>query len=266
MSYTVPQLKTVNVTRYVLPLREGGSLPGLVEASDGHNYVIKFRGAAQGPKVLIAELIGGEIARALGLNMPELVFANFDEAFGRTESDKELQDQFKASVGLNIALRHLSGSNMFDPNITKVDHIVASSIVWLDGLLMNMDRTVRNTNLLVCNKELWLIDNGASLYFHYNWFTEPKLQALKPFPFIKDHVLLPKASRLKKVNTDNRALLTASVIESIVSQIPDEWITIEPPFASADACREAYRQFLVTRIAKSDIFVKEAQHAREQII
>ncbi len=266
MSYTVPQLKTVNVTRYVLPLREGGSLPGLVEASDGQNYVLKFRGAAQGSKVLIAEIIGGELARALGLNVPELVFANFDEAFGRTESDHELQTQFKASVGLNLALRHLSGSNMFDPTVTKVDHIMASSIVWLDSLLMNMDRTVRNTNLLVWNKDLWLIDQGASLYFHYNWSTEPKLQAVKPFPFIKDHVLLPKASRLKKVNTDNRTLLTRDVIEAIVAQIPDEWLIIDPPFTSPQDYRDAYTQFLLTRIAKSDIFVKEAQHAREQII
>ena len=157
----LPELRNVNVTRYITPLREGGSLPAIVEADDGFMYVLKFRGAGQGVKALIAELIGGEIARALGLRVPEIVFANIDEAFGRTEPDEEIQDLLKASTGLNLALHYLSGSISFDPAVTTVDVTLASQIVWLDCLLTNMDRTVRNTNMLCWHKELWLIDHGA---------------------------------------------------------------------------------------------------------
>src|ERR1700710_3050824 len=164
-----PDLRTVNVTRYVTPLREGGSLPAIAEADDGFLDVIKFRGAGQGVKALIAELIGGEIARALGFKIPEIVFANLDEAFGRTEPDEEIQDLLKASTGLNLALHYLSGAITFDPAITIPDAKLASSIVWLDCLLTNVDRTPRNTNLLTWHKELWLIDHGASLYFHHSW-------------------------------------------------------------------------------------------------
>ena len=164
-----PQLRKVNIVRYVTPLREGGSLPAITEADDGFLYVLKFRGAGQGPKALIAELIGGEIARAAGLKVPEIVFANLDEGFGRTEPDEEIQDLLKASTGLNLALHYLSGAITFDPVITKVDPWLASQIVWLDCLLTNVDRTPRNTNMLTWNKELWLIDHGASLYFHHSW-------------------------------------------------------------------------------------------------
>src|ERR1700689_2361316 len=159
------EIRTVNVTRYVMPLREGGSLPAIAEADDGFLYVIKFRGAGQGPKALIAELIGGEIARAAGLKVPEIVFANLDEAFGRTEPDEEIQDLLKASVGLNLALHYLSGAITFDPVANIIDSLLASKIVWLDCLLTNVDRTARNTNMLLWHKELWLIDHGASLYF-----------------------------------------------------------------------------------------------------
>ena len=191
-----PEIRSVNVTRYIAPLREGGSLPAIVEADDGFMYVLKFRGAGQGVKALIAELIGGEIARAVGLRVPEIVFANIDEAFGRTEPDEEIQDLLKASVGLNLALHYLSGSISFDPTVTTVDATLASEIVWLDCLLTNMDRTVRNTNMLWWHKELWLIDHGACLYFHHNpqnW----QEQALKPFTLIKDHVLLPQAKQCR---------------------------------------------------------------------
>jgi len=157
------QLRTVNVTRYVTPLREGGSLPAIAEADDGFLYVLKFRGAGQGVKALIAELIGGEIARSLGFKVPEIVFANLDEAFGRTEPDEEIQDLLKASVGLNLALHYLQGAITFDASVTKVDPKLASQIVWLDCLLTNVDRTARNTNMLVWHKELWLIDHGAAL-------------------------------------------------------------------------------------------------------
>src|SRR5215207_8508640 len=162
-------LRKVNVTRYVTPLREGGSLPAIVEADDGFLYVLKFRGAGQGVKALIAELIGGEIARALGLKIPEIVFANLDEAFGRTEPDEEIQDLLKASEGLNLALHYLSGATTFDPLVNKIDSQLASKIVWLDSLLNNVDRTSNNGNMLYWRHELWLIDHGASLFFHHSW-------------------------------------------------------------------------------------------------
>src|SRR4051812_43031935 len=190
-----PALRTVNVVRYVTPLREGGSLPAIAEADDGFLYALKFRGAGQGTKALIADLIGGEIARALGLKVPEIVFANLDTAFGRTEPDEEIQDLLKASVGLNLALHYLPGAITFDPVVTKVDATLASKIVWLDSLLTNVDRTARNTNMLTRNKELWLIDHGAALYFHHAW-QKVHEQGQRPFPQVKDHVLLPFATEL----------------------------------------------------------------------
>lgn len=264
MEYTPLQLRTVKVTRYVTPLREGGSMPAIVEADDQFLYVLKFRGAGQGKKALIAELIGGEIARTLGLRVPEIVFAELDIAFGRIEGDEEIQDLLKASVGLNLALHYLSGSITFDPLVSTVDTKLASQIVWLDGLLMNVDRTARNTNMLMWHKELWLIDHGASLYFHHSWndWEQPR----RPFPKIKDHVLLLKAKELEEVDFAFRPLLTKQVIQSIVALIPDEWLTDESTFESIEQHRQAYAQFLNTRIANSDFFVKEAQHARESLI
>src|SRR6201996_3317236 len=188
-------LRSVQVTRYVTPLREGGSLPAIAEADDGFLYVLKFRGAGQGVKSLAAELIGCELARMLGLRVPELVLASLDAAFGRTEPDEEIQDLLKASVGLNLGLHYLSGSITFDPVVNKVGDLLASQIVWLDALLTNVDRTARNTNMLVWNKELWLIDHGASLFFHHSWDNWQQ-QALRPFTQVKDHVLLSKAAVL----------------------------------------------------------------------
>src|SRR6201994_4118131 len=192
MAYNQPILRTVQVTRYVTPLREGGSLPAIAEADDGFLYVLKFRGAGQGPRALIAELIGGEIARALGFKIPEIVFAELDEAFGRTEPDEEIQDLLKASVGLNLALHYLQGAITFDATVTYVQAKLASQIVWLDCLLMNVDRTARNTNMLTWHKELWLIDHGAALYFQHSWHNWRE-QALRPFVQVKDHVLLQRA-------------------------------------------------------------------------
>ncbi len=254
------RLRTVNVLRYVTPLREGGSLPAIAEADDGFLYVLKFRGAGQGVKALIAELVGGEIARLLGLKMPELVFATLDPAFGRTEADEEIQDLLKFSVGLNLALHYLSGAITFDPTVTAIDSKLASQIVWLDCLLTNVDRTVRNTNMLVWHKELWLIDHGASLYFHHSW-DNWKEQATRPFVQVKDHVLLPFATELDLVDTEFRSVLTLEKIQAIVSLIPDEWLDIETDTTSAEAIRQVYIQFLMLRIANSEIFVKEAQHA-----
>jgi hypothetical protein len=265
MDFTPPQLRAVNVTRYVTPLREGGSLPAIAEADDDFLYVLKFRGAGQGAKALIAELLGGEIARALGLKVPEIVFANLDEAFGRTEPDEEIQDLLKASVGLNLALHYLSGAITFDPAITMPDSKLASQIVWLDCLLTNVDRTPRNTNMLTWHKELWLIDHGASLYFHHSWYNWLE-QAKRPFVQVKDHVLLPRATELELVDAEFRSVLDEERIRSIVALIPDEWLTGETSFTSPHEHREAYIQFLLTRIAYSEIFIKEAQNAAETLI
>jgi hypothetical protein len=264
MQISSPELRVVNVMRYVTPLREGGSLPAIAEADDDFLYVLKFRGAGQGVKALVAELIGGEIARSLGFRVPEIVFANLDTAFGRTEPDEEIQDLLKASVGLNLALHYLSGAITFDPTVTKLDAKLASQIVWLDCLLTNVDRTPRNTNMLMWHKELWLIDHGAALYFHHsiqNW----KEQASKPFLLIKDHVLLPEASELQLVDEEFRKILNADLIQSIVQLIPDEWLNGEL-FESVSDPRKIYREFLETRIANSEIFVKEAQNARKPFI
>lgn len=259
------QLRTVNVTRYVTPLREGGSMPAIAEADDDFLYVLKFRGAGQGLKALIAEIIGGEIARALGFRIPEIVFANLDEAFGRTEPDEEIQDLLKASVGLNLALHYLSGAITFDPVVTSVDSRLASQIVWLDCLLTNMDRTARNTNMLIWHKELWLIDHGASLYFHHSWQNWEE-QAKRPFVLIKDHVLLPWASELEKVNAEFLKILTPELIQAVVALIPADWLSNESSFSSPEEHRQAYARFLQIRLENSEVFVKEAENARQSLI
>ena len=259
------ELRTVNVTRYVTPLREGGSLPAIAEADDSFLYVLKFRGAGQGRKALIAELIGGEIARTLGMRIPELVFANLDTAFGRTEPDEEIQDLLKASVGLNLGLHYLSGAITFDPTVTTVDSRLASQVVWMDSLLLNVDRTCRNTNMLLWYKQLWLIDHGAALYFHHSWDNWAEKSRL-PFAQVKDHVLLPQASELDAVDSDYKAILTSEVIRDIVALIPEEWLENEPEFATTEEHRHAYAQFLISRIAHSDIFVKHAQDVRKTVI
>lgn len=258
------QVRNVNVTRYVTALREGGSLPAIAEADDGFLYVLKFRGAGQGVKALIAELIGGQIAKTLGLRVPEIVFAKLDEAFGRTEPDEEIQDLLKASVGINLGLHYLSGSTTFDPVVTKLDELTASKIVWFDSLLMNVDRTSRNTNMLMWNKELWLIDHGAALYFHHSWQDWEK-KATQPFEFVKNHVLLSQAGKLEEIDRQFSSLLTVQLIDEVVAMIPGDWLIWDSPFATVGEHRHAYAMFLKTRILHSEIFVKEAQHARESI-
>jgi hypothetical protein len=248
MEHNHPVIRTVNVTRYVTPLREGGSLPAIVEADDQFLYVMKFRGAGQGRKALIAEI----------------VYANLDSAFGRIEGDEEIQDLLKASTGLNLALHYLSGAITFDPLVTKVDAKLASQIVWLDCLLLNVDRTSRNTNMLWWHKELWLIDHGAALYFHHSWHQWDKPD--RAFPNIKDHVLLPIAAELESVNIVFRDLLTPERIRAIVSLIPEDWLTGEPMFESIDEHRQAYVRFLELRVANADFFVNEARYARESLI
>ncbi len=257
-----PQIRTVEVTRYVIPLREGGSLPAIVEADDGFLYVLKFRGAGQGIKVLIAELLSGEIGRAMGLKIPELVFATLSSDFGRTEPDEEIQDLLKASTGLNLGLHYLQGSLTFDPVVNKVNSMLASKIVWLDAYIMNVDRTVRNTNMLTWHDELWLIDHGAAFYFHHSWENMNE-QSKRPFVQIKDHVLLSEASQLDEADREFHSTLTDQFLQSIVNLIPQEWLAkAEPTDISADEKRTAYFEFLTTRLAYSSIFINEAKHAQ----
>jgi len=265
MNHQQHDLRTVNVTRYVMPLREGGSLPAIAEADDSFLYVLKFRGAGQGVKALIADLIGGEIARALGFKVPEIVFANLDSAFGRTEPDEEIQELLRKSEGLNLGVHYLAGAISFDAAINTPDALTASQIVWMDALLTNVDRTPKNTNMLMWKKELWLIDHGAALYFHHsggNW----QEQAKRPFVQIKDHVLLPLASELEEVDSSFRVILTGEKIHAIVALIPNEWLTENTFDATAEQMRHIYEQFLMNRIQSSSIFVKEAQHARTALI
>ncbi len=265
MHHAVSALRLVDVTRYITPLREGGSLPAIVEADDGFMYVLKFRGAGQGVKSLIAELVGGEIARALGFRVPEIVFARVDPAFGRTEPDEEIQDLLKKSEGLNLALHYLSRAITFDPVANKIDEKLASEIVWLDCLLTNVDRTARNTNMLMWYRDLWLIDHGASLYFHHNW-DNWQAQSEKPFIQVKDHVLLPQASMLDEVDQRFRLSLTPQKIRAVVSLIPDTWLVDESSLDNAEEKREVYYQFLVNRVSHSAIFINEAKHARQAFI
>jgi len=258
-------LRTVNVTRYIQPLREGGSLPALAEADDGFKYVLKFKGGGHGVKTLISELIGGEIARLLGLRVPELVFAHLDEAFGRTEGDEEVQDLLKASQGLNLALHFLSGAIMFDPLVTEVDAKTASQIIWLDALITNADRTFRNTNMLIWNKKLWLIDHGSCLYFQYTW-EDRSSKAHAPFSFVKDHVLLAQASQTEEVNLEFRAILTSEKLRSIIELIPADWLHWPETEETPAEIREAYFQFLKERLLFSDNFTQEILDARKAFI
>ncbi|WP_353120753.1 HipA family kinase [Myroides odoratus] len=254
-------LRSVVVTRYVTPLREGGSLPALADADDGFKYVIKFRGAGHGVKALIAELLGGLLAKTLGLPVPELVFATLDEAFGRTEADEEIQDLLKFSQGLNLGLHFLSGALTFDPQAYEVDETLASQVVWLDAFITNVDRTFRNTNMLIWHKELWLIDHGASFYFHHS-FTNWEKSALTPFALIKDHVLLRKASQLDEVNEAFTRVLTDEVLQDIVQQIPVDWLIWEESALNPEEIRAVYYQFLQLRRDHAALFVNEAKKVR----
>ena len=256
-----PALRTVQVTRYVTPLREGGSLPALVEADDGFKYVLKFRGNGHGPKALIAELIGGEVARVLGLRVPELVFAELDAAFGRAEGDEEIQELLQKSTGLNLALHFLPSAITYDPVVTSVDPAEASRIVWMDALLTNIDRTVRNTNMLIWRKELWLIDHGSCLYFHHAW-ENWKRHSTGPFANIKDHVLLPQATQLGAAAASCTQRLTPAVLRAIVDLIPDTWLLWDDAEADPADLRAIYLEFLEARLGHSDAFTQEADHAR----
>jgi hypothetical protein len=257
-------IRTVNATRYVTPLREGGSLPAIVEADDDGLYVLKFRGAGQGPKVLIAELICGELARALGLPVPEVVFVQLDPALGRNEPDEEIQDLVGASGGLNLALDYLPGSLAFDPlNVPEVPPELAARIVWFDAYVTNVDRTPRNTNLLLWHRQLYLIDHGAALYIHHTW-ADWRQRALGRFPAIKDHVLLPAAGDLRAADAALAPLVTAVLLERLVASVPDAWLEGASGFADTTEHRAAYLEYLLTRAAAPRLFVEEAADARAQ--
>lgn len=264
-SNSISPLREVNVTRYVMPLREGGSLPALAEADDGFNYVLKFKGAGQREKALIAELIGGELARRVGFKVPEIVFANLDAAFGNSEGDEEIQDLLKSSQGLNLALHFLSKALTFDPGATQVDEELASRIVWFDAWITNVDRTFRNTNLLIWKRELWLIDHGASLVFHHSWDNWEK-HALSPFPTVKDHVLLPRASALEKADEEMKQIITSELIDEVIQMVPDEWILASRDTETAQEAKEVYASFLKMRLANSNVFLTEAIDARKALI
>jgi hypothetical protein len=252
-------VKTIRVTRYVTPLREGGSLPAIVEGDDDGLYVLKFRGAGQGPRALIAELVSGEIARALGLPVPEIVFAEVDADLARTEPDYEISSLIAASAGLNLALDYLPGSVMFNPLVDTVPADTASQIVWLDAFATNVDRSPRNPNLLMWHRRVWLIDHGATLYFHHmpGW-EAGRDRAREPFALIKDHVLRRCATMLREVDAALAGKLTPAILDGIVGLIPDVWLV--DPATSVDAAhyRAAYRRYLVDRVTAPRAFVEEA--------
>ncbi len=257
-------MRTVEATRYLTPLREGGSLPAIVEADDDGLYVLKFRGAGQGRKALIAELVAGEMARALGLPVPEIVFMQLDPELARTEPDPEIQDLMRASGGLNLGLDYLPGALAFDPLTMPVDAPLASAIVWFDALVGNVDRSARNTNLLWWHRRLWLIDHGAALVFQHQWdgFLE---RATSPFAPIREHVLLPWAGALAEADATLPQRLQPQVLDDIVQRIPDAWLDEDPRFADRDAQRDAYRQYLDVRLRSPRAFAEEAGRAHAQL-
>jgi hypothetical protein len=255
------EVRTVMASRYVTPLREGGSLPAIIEADDDGLYVLKFRGAGQGSKALIAEFLAGEIARLAGLPVPEIVFVELPGDLARTEPDQEISDLIGRSVGLNIALDYLPGSVTFDPLVYLPDPALASAIVWFDAFVCNVDRTARNVNMLIWHRRLWLIDHGAALYFHHAWKQGEEF-AHHPFGLIKDHALLKYASALAQVNEEMMALFTVDRLAAIVEWIPESWLPEDSGFSGKAAQRAAYLNFFKGRMQSSDIFVQEAIRAR----
>ncbi len=255
------EVRTVNVVQYLKPLREGGSLPAIVKADDDFLYVLKFRGAGQGKKALIAELIGGLLAKEIGLKVPELVFMHLDDSFSKTEPDEEIQDLLKFSVGLNLGLHFLSGAITYDPLVSIADSHSASKTVLLDSLITNIDRTAKNTNLLNWKNELWLIDHGASLYFHHNW-KNWQSHLTRTFPNVKDHVLLERANHLTEAADEIRQSIDREKITEIISIIPEDWLTEETMPLRPTEMRNAYIEFLMSKLDRIDSLVKEALDAK----
>jgi hypothetical protein len=259
-------MRSVRATRYVTPFREGGSLPGLVEADDDGLYVVKFRGAGQGPRVLVAEWLAGEIARALGLLVPELVAVELDRAIADSEPHQEIHDLLVASVGRNIGLDFLPGSLTFNPIVDAVaDPDWAASVVWLDALVTNPDRSPRNPNLLTWHGRTWLIDHGASLYIHHTW-RDPLGHARRPHTErIADHVLLPLASSIAAADERLAARVSPGLIDALVAALPDDWLPSDPAVGDAAAQRAAYVDYLAARLAPPRPFVEPAEELRRQV-
>ncbi|PJI98214.1 hypothetical protein CLU85_3027 [Acidovorax sp. 69] len=259
-------MRTITVNRYVTPLREGGSMPAIVEGDDLGTYVLKFRGAGQGVRALLAEMIAGGIARALGLPVPEIVLAQLDTALAQTEPDPEIQDLVRASGGLNVGLDYLSGSLNFDPAVDVVSDDFASRLVWFDTLVGNVDRTARNTNLLMWHRQPWLIDHGAALTFHHAW-NGAVAQPAKPFAPIADHVLLAQATALAQVDAELAGRLTPEVVAGILAEVPDEFFTLagadhaEGPLTAPASHRQAYVDYFCARMAGREVWVNAVKGA-----
>ena len=258
-------LRHLTATRYVTPLREGGSLPAIVEADDGGLYVMKFAGAGQGPKALIAEIIAGELARSLGFAVPEQVLMTLDPAIGRTEGDPEIRELLAASAGINLAMDFLPEAFAFNPLLRPGPAAdLASRIVWFDAFVTNVDRTPRNVNMLLWEEELWLIDHGAALYFHHSW-DDYAARSRSPFALVKDHVMLPFATSLAQADADLRPRITPALIREVVSWVPDGWLLVDAPFADVAAHRAGYEEYLLGRLAAAPAFVEEATNAHARL-
>lgn len=264
-------IPTYTATRYVVPLREGGSLPAVLDTEDGGLYVAKFRGAGQGARALIAELVVGLLAQRIDLPVPDLALLNLDAAFGRTERDPEIQDILKGSRGLNVGMQYLDGAFNFDP-VAVADFVspeMAAQIVWLDAFTTNIDRTPRNPNLMIWDRRLWLIDHGAALYFHHNWEGLDATRIHTPFSQIKDHVLLPLAGDVAEADAAMTELLNDEVLHNVLALVPEVLLMDAPegrtpPFESAEANRDAYFNYLSQRLHGPRTFVEEARRAQEQ--
>jgi hypothetical protein len=252
-------VRTVRATRYLTPLREGGSVPAVVEADDDGTYVAKFRGAAQGHKALVAEIICGELGRALGLPVPQLVLLDLDVLLSRSEPDPEIQELLRKSAGKNIALDYLPGALNWEPPLAPPpDAELAAKIVWFDAFITNIDRTVRNPNMLIWHKQLHLIDHGAALYFQHAW-DDHLARATSPFAAIRQHALLPIAGDLQAADADLAPRVTEELLRKILDEVPDEWLTGEP---TPEATREGYVAHLMKRAEAPRAFVAEAIRAR----
>ena len=261
-------MRTIQATEYVTPLREGGSLPAIVAGDDDGTYVLKFRGAGQGVRALVAELVSGELARTLGLPVPEIVFAELDPRMAKTEPDPEIQDLLRRSEGLNLALDYLPGSITFDPLITRLmdgQARLASSILWFDALVGNVDRTAKNTNLLVWHRKLWMIDHGATLIFHHTW-DDYLGRSRAAYRQLGEHVLLPWATEVSAVDEELAKKLTPEAIGAIVDLIPDEWLGDEPRFATIEEHRQAYKDYLLRRLEAPRSWVEDAAGARASLV
>ena len=274
------EIREQELTRYILPLREGGSLPGLSEADDGFRYAVKFKGAGHGPKGVISELIGGMVARALKFNVPEYVLLRLSPLFGITEPDVEIQELLRKSEGLNLGLHFLDGAYTFEPTVNNTDPMFASKLVWLDAFLTNIDRTRQNPNMMIWNNDVWLIDHGASLYFHHSG-KDPEDAAKDPFPYIRNHVMLPYASKIEEADKLMRQAITPRTLNKIVDLIPGEWLSEEPtlgivgddfvmeksvnhPYKSVEEKRDVYRKFLLNRLSDTVPFVETAIEERKK--